>query len=191
MEHGTTVLFFELATSLTLLSLNTFALGLGEHLLVLDTQLATVDIHAVHGFNDYSSVFGRLEVGESETAEDAIVKVVIEGVGLRQVHLEHDGSEGLLADSERDILDDNSGRNKLIGVGAGGANIRGGGVGARVINAKTAVGELGAIEAAISLEIGRHGGHTRVVGPVLRVISNGFLGNMRIWFLLGGGHLYG
>lgn len=99
------------------------------------------------------------------------------------MHLEHDGGKCLLADSKRDILDDNGSRDELIGVGAGGANIGGRRVGAWVINTKIAAGEVGAVEAStISLEIRGHWGHAGVIGPSLRRISKNFIQGTQVWY---------
>lgn len=150
VKHGAAMLLLELTTSLALLSLDTLALGFRQHLLVLDTELAAVDVHAIHGLDDDSGVLGRLKVGKGQAPENTIVEMVVKGIGLGQMHLEHDGGQRLLADGKGNVLDDNGGGDELVGVGAGGANVGRGGV----VDAEAAVGQLGAVEAAgVGLEV--------------------------------------
>ena len=111
------MLLLKLSTALTLLAFNPFPLSLREHLLVFNTQLAAMDIHTVHGFNDHACVLCRLEVGESQATENTVVKVVVEGVWLRKVHFEHNRSKGLLSYGKGDVLDNNGSGDKLVGIG--------------------------------------------------------------------------
>ena len=123
MQHGTAVLLFELTSSLSLFPFDALTFGFGEHLFVLDTKLTSVDIHAVHGFNNDASVLGRLEVGKGQTTEYAVVEVVVEGIWLWEVHFKHHGGEAFFADSKRNVLDDNGGRDELLAVGSRGSDI--------------------------------------------------------------------
>lgn len=163
MQHGGAVLLLKLAAALALLALDALALGLGQHLLVLDAQLAAVHVHAIHGVNDDARVLGRLKVGKGEAAEDAIVKVVVEGVGLGQVHVEHDGGERLLAHGKGNVLDDNGRGDELVAVRGGGAQV-GRRVGGAMVDAQAGAGGDGA-KGRLDGEAGH--GHGGVVGPVL------------------------
>lgn len=108
------MLFLELTTALTLLSFNSLALGGGEHLLVLDSQLPALEFKVVHSINDSGGLVGRSEVGESQSAENTIVEVVVESVGKRKTHVSHQLDQLLLLDGERNVLDNNSGRDELF-----------------------------------------------------------------------------
>jgi hypothetical protein len=118
MQHGSSVLFLELTTTLSLLAFDPLSFSLGEHFLILNTQFATVNIHSVHGINYHPSVLSGLEVGESQTTENAIIEVIVEGIWLREVHVEHDRSKRLLSDGKGNVLDNNSSGDKLIGIGS-------------------------------------------------------------------------
>lgn len=117
VKHRSPVLLLELTTALSLFTFDSLSLSFGEHLLVFNTQFATVDIHSVHGFNYHASVLGGLEVGESQATENTVIEVVVEGIWLGKVHLEHDGSQGLLANCKGNVLDNNSSGNELVGIG--------------------------------------------------------------------------
>ena len=108
------MLFLELTTALTLLSFNSLALGGGEHLLVLDSQLPALEFKVVHSINDSGGLVGRSKVGESQSAENTIVEVVVESVGKRKTHVSHQLDQLLLLDGERNVLDNNSGRDELF-----------------------------------------------------------------------------
>lgn len=75
-----------------------------------------MNIHAIHSVNDNPRILGRLEVGKGKSPEDAVVKMVIEGVRLREIHVEHDGRQRLLAHGERDVLYDDGSGNELVPV---------------------------------------------------------------------------
>jgi hypothetical protein len=112
-RHGT-VLLLKLATSLTLLALDAFALSQGQHLLVLDAKLATAEFHVVESVDDLVSLTRGGEVSKGQTSEDAIVEVVVEGIGQRQVHVNHELNKLLFLDSEGDVLDDNGSGDQLV-----------------------------------------------------------------------------
>ncbi|KAB8627241.1 hypothetical protein FH972_026074 [Carpinus fangiana] len=113
------VLLLELAATLALLPLDAVSLGLGEHLFVLDTQLAAVEVQVIHGLDDGGRLLRRGEVGKGQAAEDAVVKVIVEGIGQGQGHVGHDGDQLLLLDGKGDVLDDDCGGDEvLVGVGA-------------------------------------------------------------------------
>jgi hypothetical protein len=90
VEDGGSVLLLKLATALSLLTLNSLSLSLREHLLVLNTKLAAMDIHAIHCLNNQARVISRLKVGKGQASEDAVIEMVVKGVWLRKVHFEHD-----------------------------------------------------------------------------------------------------
>lgn len=104
------MLLLELSSALPLFPFDTFPLSLGEHLLVLDSQFAAMDIHSIHRLDNNASILGGLEVGESESSKNAIIEMVVESIGLGKVHVQHDGSKRLFADSKRDVLNDDGGR---------------------------------------------------------------------------------
>lgn len=112
-SHGA-VLFFQLSSALSLLPLDPLALLQREHLFVFDSQLASLKLKMVQNFNHGGGLFGRREVGESQTTENAIVEVVVEGVGKWQVHIRHQLNQLLLFHGKRNIFDDNGGWNQLI-----------------------------------------------------------------------------
>lgn len=75
-----------------------------------------MDVHAVHGLDDNSSVLGRLEVGKCKTSENAIVEMVVEGIGLGKVEFQHDGSQRFLSNCKWNVLDNDGGRDQLVTV---------------------------------------------------------------------------
>jgi len=108
------MLFLQLSTLLPLLPLYFLPLKNREHLLVLDSQLPSLELHMVHRLDDYRSLFGRSEVCKCQPPENSAIEVVVEGVGKREVHLCHELHELLLLDSKGDVLDDNGGRDELV-----------------------------------------------------------------------------
>jgi hypothetical protein len=70
----------------------------------------------IHGLNDNRRLFRGREIRECEAAEDAVVEVVVEGVGEGEVHLGHDFGELLALDREGDVLDDDGGWDELFAV---------------------------------------------------------------------------
>lgn len=108
------VLLLQLATLLALLPLDSLPLVFRQHLLVLNPQLPPLNIQLVHPVNDLSRLIGTREVGKGEATEHSVVEMVVESVGLWQVHFHHDGLQDLLADVERDILDDNGGGYQVV-----------------------------------------------------------------------------
>ena len=112
-SHGA-VLFFELPSALTLLTLDPFPLGQGQHLFVFDAELPAVELEVVHGLDDLGCLLGSGEVCESKTPEDAIVEVVVEGIGQGKAKLSHEGDELFLLDGEGNVLDDDGGGDELL-----------------------------------------------------------------------------
>lgn len=110
------MLLLKLAAPFSLLTFDPLALGFRQHLLVLHPEFSAMDVHPVHGFDDDSGIFGGLEIRKGETSEDTIVEVVVEGIGLGEIHVQHDGRQGLLADSKRDVFDDNGGGDELVAI---------------------------------------------------------------------------
>jgi hypothetical protein len=108
------MLFLQLSTLLPLLPLNFLPFKNREHLLVLDSQLPSLELHMVHRLDDYRSLFGGSEVCKCQSPENSAVEVVVEGVGKGEVHLCHELHELLLLDGKGDVLDDNGGRDELI-----------------------------------------------------------------------------
>ena len=108
------MLLFKLTTAFTLLALDTFSLLQWEHLLVLDSKFATTKLHVVQSADDLVGFGGRCEVGKRKTPKDSIIKMIVKGIGQRQVHVNHQLHELLLLDGERDILDNNGSRNELF-----------------------------------------------------------------------------
>lgn len=68
----------------------------------------------VHVFYHLRCLLGRREVGKGEPSKDAIVEVIIEGVGQGQAQIGHELHELLLLHGERDILNDNGRRDELF-----------------------------------------------------------------------------
>jgi hypothetical protein len=116
VQHRGAVLFLQLTPALSLLTLDTLTLSLGQHLLVLDSQLSVLDIESIHSLDNSPGILCRLEVGKRKTAEDTVIEVVVEGIRLGQLHVKHQRCKLLLSDSERDILDNNSSRDELFGI---------------------------------------------------------------------------
>ena len=117
------VLLLELSATLTLLSFDSLALGRREHLFVLNSQLSALELKVVHSVDDGGRLIGRGEVGESQSTENAIVEMVVEGVGERKAHISHQLNQLLFLDGKWNVLDDDSGRNELL-VGLGSKLIR-------------------------------------------------------------------
>lgn len=116
MEDGTAMLLFQLSPTLPLLPLNALPFSFWEHLLILDAQFPTVDLKAIHGFYYETGIFGRLEVGKGEPAEDAPIEVIVEGIRLGQMEIRHQLSQSLFPDGEGDVLDNDGGGDELIGI---------------------------------------------------------------------------
>ena len=109
-----TVLLLELTATLTLFSFNPLALSCREHLLILDSQLSALEFKVVHGVDDSGSLVGRGEVGESQSTENTVVEMVVEGVGKGETHVSHQLDQLLLLDGKRNVLDDDSGGDELL-----------------------------------------------------------------------------
>lgn len=127
------MLLLELASPLSLLALDTFPFRLRQHLFIFNPKLPTMDVHSIHSVNDDPCILGRLEVGKGKASKNTIVEVVVEGIGLGKLHLQHDGRQCLFAYGKRDVLDDDGGRDKLVTVGMRGSKIGRGGMRARVV----------------------------------------------------------
>jgi hypothetical protein len=108
------VLLLELATALPLLTLDSLSLSERQHLLVLDPQLSPMQLKMIHGVYDLRRLLGCSEVGESQTSEDSIVEVVIEGVWERQPQISHQLHQLFLLHCERNVLDNNGGRDQFF-----------------------------------------------------------------------------
>jgi len=134
VENGTTMLFFQLATALPLLPLDPFPLGLREHLFVLNSQFPTMNLQTIHRLYHEPSILRGLEVGESETAENATVKMVVKRIGLRQMKVGHQLGQSLLPDGEWDILYHDCRGDQLVGFA--GLGIRAASIGGNLIHAK-------------------------------------------------------
>lgn len=87
MKNWSTMLLLELSTPLSFFSFNALPFGFWQHFLIFDSKLSSVDIHAIHGFDNDPGVLSRLEVGKSESPKHAIVKVIIECIWLRQIQI--------------------------------------------------------------------------------------------------------
>ena len=107
------VLFLQLAALLPLLALNALSFVFREHLLVLHPQLSALNLVTIELLDDGLGVQGALEVGEGETTENAVIEVVVEGIRLGKAKIGHNLGKHLFPHVERDILDDNGGRNKV------------------------------------------------------------------------------
>lgn len=141
------VLLLELAAALTLLTLDSLALGEGQHLLVLDAQLPAVELEVVHGLDDGGRLLGGGEVGKGQAPEDAVVEVVVEGIGQGQAEVGHELDQLLLLDGEGDVLDDDGGGDQLLVDVVGVAGVEHG--------ARVAVAEAGQGKAGQALLLGR------------------------------------
>ena len=108
------MLFLKLATLLSLVSLDSLPLLSRKHLLVFHPELPTLELHVIHRVDNMSCLLGIGEVCKRKTSKDAIVEVVIKGVGKRELHFRHQSNELLLLDRERNVLDNNSGWDKLL-----------------------------------------------------------------------------
>ncbi len=64
--------------------------------------------------NHDSRLFGCREVGKSQASEYAMVKVVVEGVGKRQMKFGHELDKLLFLDSEWNVLDHDSGGDEIL-----------------------------------------------------------------------------
>lgn len=108
------MLLLELSPSFPLFSFDPLALLERKHLLVFDPQLPTLELKVVEHLDDRGGLLGRREVCKGKTPEDAIVKVVVEGIRERQVHLGHELHQLLLLHRERDVLDHDRSRDQLV-----------------------------------------------------------------------------
>lgn len=108
------MLFFQLASTLPLLPLDSFALLQWQHLLVLDPQFPTLQFKVVEHLDHGGRLLRRGEIGESQTPEHAIVKMVVESVGQRKVQLGHQLYQLFFLDGERNVLDDDGGGDQFI-----------------------------------------------------------------------------
>ena len=118
--HGS-MLLFQLASTLALLSFNPLALLQREHLLVLDPQLTSLQLKVIKMLNHHGGLLGCGEVGKRQASEDTMIKVIVEGVGQRQTEVGHELHQLLLLDREGDVLDDDGRRDELLlGLGSEG-----------------------------------------------------------------------
>ena len=108
------MLLLELAASLALLALDALAFLQRQHLLVLDTQLAALELKVIEVFDHDGGLLGRGEIGKGQASEDAVIEVVVEGVRQRQTHFRHQLHQLLLLHRERDVFDDDGGRDELV-----------------------------------------------------------------------------
>jgi len=108
------VLLFELAPTFPLFPFDPFTFLERQHLLILDPQFAALEFKVVEDFDDGGRFLGRGEVGEGQTTENTIVKVVIEGVGQWQVQLGHQLHQLFFLDGERNVFDDDGGWDQFI-----------------------------------------------------------------------------
>lgn len=108
------MLLFELSPTLPFLALNAIAFSLRQHLLVLDTELSSVEVEVVHGVNDLGSFIGSGKVCKCESTEDTIVEMVVESVWQRQVHIGHDLHELFFLNRKGDVLDDDCSRDQVL-----------------------------------------------------------------------------
>jgi len=108
------MLLLKLTTLLSLVSLDSFPLLSWEHLFVFNPQFSTLELHVIHRTDDMSCLLGVGEVCKGKTSEDAVVEVVIESVGKRKLHFRHESDKLLLLNGEGYVLDNDSGRDKLL-----------------------------------------------------------------------------
>ena len=108
------MLLLKLATLLSLVSLDPFPLFSWEHLLVFHPELPTLELHMVHSVDNMSCLLGVGEICKGKTSEDAVVEVVIESIRKRKLHFRHELDELLFLDGKGYVLDNDSGRNKLL-----------------------------------------------------------------------------
>ena len=108
------MLLFELATTFALFALDSLAFLQRKHLLILDAQLAALQLKMVESIDNHSSFLGGGEIGESQAAENAIVEVVVESVWQRQSHLGHKLNKLFLLDGKWNVLDDDRSWDQLI-----------------------------------------------------------------------------
>ena len=117
MQRGAlhwSVLFLKLTPSLSLLTLNALSLSKRQHFLVLHTKLSPTQVHVVESLDDAGSLIRRCEVGKCQAPEHTIVKMIVEGIRQREIHVRHHFSQLLFLHSKWDVLDDNCCRDKFI-----------------------------------------------------------------------------
>lgn len=78
------VLLLELAAAFAFLALDPLAFLEREHFLVLDAQFAPHQLASVQGMNDLRRFFSAREVRKRQTAENAVVEMVVERIGQGQ-----------------------------------------------------------------------------------------------------------
>ena len=103
-----------MASTLPLLPFDPFALLQRQHLLVLDSQLPALQFKVIEHLDHGRRLLRRGEIGEGQTPENAIVKVVVESVGQRKVQLGHQLHQLFLLDGKRNVLDDDGGRDQFV-----------------------------------------------------------------------------
>lgn len=108
------MLLFELTTAFPLLALDSFPLLKWQHLLVLHSKSATLEIEVIQIINDNSCLVSRREVCKCKATEDSVIEVIIESIWQRKAHLRHHIDQLLFSDRERYILDDDGSGYKLI-----------------------------------------------------------------------------
>jgi hypothetical protein len=108
------MLLLKLASALTLFAFDALSFRSRQHLLVFNPEFPAVELKVVHVVNDGRRLVRVGEVGESQTAENAIVEVVVEGVWERQSHVGHNRDELFLLDGERNVLDDDGSRDEFL-----------------------------------------------------------------------------
>ena len=73
-----------------------------------------MELEVVHCIDDGRSIFGVRKVCKSQSTEDTIIEMVIEGIWQRKTHVSHDTHELFLLYRERNILDDDRSWNEVI-----------------------------------------------------------------------------
>jgi len=68
----------------------------------------------VQVLNNSGRLVSRGEVGERKASEDAIIKMIVEGIRKRQIHFCHELHKLLLFNRERNVLNNNRGRDQLV-----------------------------------------------------------------------------
>lgn len=111
--HGP-VLLLELTAALSLLALNPLPFLQRKHLFILHTQLPALKLKVVQHLNHRRSLFRRGEVCKGQTSENAIVKMIVECVRKRQVHVRHQLHQLFLLHGKGDVLDHDRRRDQFI-----------------------------------------------------------------------------
>lgn len=64
--------------------------------------------------NHHLSLVGRCEIGKSQSTEDAVIEVIVEGVWKGKIHVRHQLHQLLLFHGKGDVLDDDGGRDEVV-----------------------------------------------------------------------------